>query len=864
MTAPAATGRLDSCGCCENGVHVPGISNPPGHSSIGYRIGTHSTFLARMLAALPGGPYPQDLGNPDRPRPLESLTTRSQDDPSIALLDAWATVADVLTFYQERIANEGFLRTSTELRSILELARSIGYELQPGVAAGAYLTFTVETAVGSPESALVRTGTKVRSVPGQDERPQTFETIAPIEARAEWNAMRPGRTVPQQIKPGLKEVLLTGVSTGLQQGDGILIVGKERADAPGSERWDFRIVRDVRPVPAADPSDPSDTGYTVVSWDIGLGEDRTPGVSPSQEDPRVYALRRRASLFGHNAPDWRTMPGDVKLAFDSSWNTKDPDLRKTQWPDFELPSAGDPIVDLDAYYPKILRTSWVVLNGPTYTELYRVTDVEPSSRTDYGISAKTTRIHFDAHEHLSWFGLRSTVVHAESEELPMAELPTTAPVGGRTVIVKPAVTAPSVGQFLAFTGRPAGSPIDADRVTEVAIVELVTPGTGQTTLRLSKDLVNVFDPSDLRICANVAAATHGESVDVEVLGSGNGTATFQRFALKKPPLTFVPASTPSGAVSTLTVRVNGLAWSETPTLYGLGPHDERYVLRVDDSQRAAVIFGDGLSGSRLPTGQENVIATYRSGLGPDGNVKADALTLLQTRPLGIRGVTNPLRAEGGTAPESLDDARSNAPLTVLTLDRVVSLQDYEDFARAFAGIAKAQATSIWTGQRSTVHVTVAGPDGAVLSRESLPRTNLRAAIDQVRDPGVQLVIDSHRLRRFLVQAQVLADERRESAVVFEAVIDALRAEFAFDRRGFAQPVTSAEVFAAIQRVEGVVASNVTGLYAFDPAAPPPPNFDAPRLDVLGAERASLGPAGYAGSELLLIDPNRISVETMPR
>ena len=66
-TAPTSAGRLDSCGCCDSGIHVPTISNPPGHSSIGYRIGTHGSFLARMLAALPGAPYPQDLGDPDRP-----------------------------------------------------------------------------------------------------------------------------------------------------------------------------------------------------------------------------------------------------------------------------------------------------------------------------------------------------------------------------------------------------------------------------------------------------------------------------------------------------------------------------------------------------------------------------------------------------------------------------------------------------------------------------------------------------------------------------------------------------------------------------------------------------------------------------
>src|SRR5207244_12741759 len=75
---------------------------------------------------------------------LKSLMRREDDDFSIALLDAWASLADVLTFYQERIANEAFLRTATERNSILQLARLIGYRLRPGVAASVYLAFMLE------------------------------------------------------------------------------------------------------------------------------------------------------------------------------------------------------------------------------------------------------------------------------------------------------------------------------------------------------------------------------------------------------------------------------------------------------------------------------------------------------------------------------------------------------------------------------------------------------------------------------------------------------------------------------------------------------------------------------------------------
>ena len=80
-----------------------------------------------------------------------------------------------------------------------------------------------------------------------------------------------------------------------------------------------------------------------------------------------------------------------------------------------------------------------------------------------------------------------------------------------------------------------------------------------------------------------------------------------------------------------------------------------------------------MTGARLPSGQENVRAKYRKGIGLEGLVKAGQLSMLLTRPLGVKGVINPLDAGGAQDPEQIDDARANAPLKVLTLERVVSL-----------------------------------------------------------------------------------------------------------------------------------------------------------------------------------------------
>ena len=104
-----------------------------------------------------------------------------------------------------------------------------------------------------------------------------------------------------------------------------------------------------------------------------------------------------------------------------------------------------------------------------------------------------------------------------------------------------------------------------------------------------------------------------------------------------------------------------------------------------------MLFGDGVHGARLPTGAANVTAAYRVGLGAAGNVPAGQISQPQTRPQGVQGVTNPLPSSGGADPTPWRRARANAPLAVMALDRVVSVQDYQDFARAWPASARPAA-----------------------------------------------------------------------------------------------------------------------------------------------------------------------------
>jgi hypothetical protein len=219
-----------TCGCCEGTQALTPVSeiNRPGLSALTYRAGTHGSFLETMLARLATmtvnapGSSGQASGSY---APLLGLTTRDPGDPAIALLDCWATVADVLTFYQERIANEGYLRTATERLSLLQLARLIGYTLRPGVASSVYLAYTLDANQTAPVD--IPAGSQSQSIPGPGELPQTFETSNDLTARTEWNNLQPRMTQPQIITSsnGLlntQTVYFQGTTTNLNPGDGLL------------------------------------------------------------------------------------------------------------------------------------------------------------------------------------------------------------------------------------------------------------------------------------------------------------------------------------------------------------------------------------------------------------------------------------------------------------------------------------------------------------------------------------------------------------------------------------------------------------------------------------------------------------------
>jgi hypothetical protein len=879
-----------ACGCCSGiSVQTPqGETNLPSLPSIVYRTGTWATFKESMLARLSSADYPA----------LSPLKTRDDDDLTIALIDATSVVLDILTFYQERLANESYLRTAVQLPSLVELSRLIGYQPAPGVAAAAYLAFSLKVASGSPSdpttpAITIPKGTQVQSVPAQGQPPQTFETSADILAKADWNAL-PVQTAVPWTPPGSNGVYLSGTATQLQLGDSLLILGADRenwnsSSANPSEQWDVAAVNQILIDTARN--------LTFVAWDKRLSHGSGDGTSgdPSQwKTAKIFAFRQKATPFGSNAPS-------PNLFVSARHNTKTslPDLINDTpfpwlWKSFQI--ADSDHVDLNSTYPKIVVGSWFALTLEGLAQLYKVKTATAISRADFGLSAKVTELSADYEDpNIGAFALQFTEIWAQSDELSVAQQPLDYPLYGTLLDladVRPdlagvqAVALSGNSQKLSVNGNispalsftpddgtapltlkpgdlvtvidPGPLPVNSDGsipnwptatqvlrlrvadasgrtgtlnaalsdfalapsakndpvVQEYALVSsqsVVNDPFPHTRILLQSNLLKCYNRTTATVNANVGLATNGASTS-EIMGNGSAATPNQKFTLKQSPLTFVQsAATPTGRLSTLQVRANGVAWTEVPSLYQQAPTGQVFATLNQPGGVTSVLFGDGAEGATLPTGQNNIMATYRTGSGVAGNVAAGSITTLVDRPVGVSGVINPQTATGGQDAQSVDDIRANAPLSVLTLGRAVSITDYQNYASSFAGIAKAYAIWIPSGPGRGVFLTVAAAGGVALSTGNPTLGYLVASLHNYGNPLIPINAQSFLETLFSLEADLRYDPAYDPTAVAAAVRASLTQNYSFAARSFGQGVSADEVAAFIQAIPGVVAVNVNKL-----------------------------------------------------
>jgi len=427
-------------------------------------------------------------------------------------------------------------------------------------------------------------------------------------------------------------------------------------------------------------------------------------------------------------------------------------------------------------------------------------------------------------------------------------------------IIDPATTKPFPNNTIPASRFGNGGSSNAPAAFAWRLASLASgEDTLHTTLVLANNLAYEYDSSTVTIYGNVAKATNGQTQG-EVLGDGNASTPLQQFPLHQSPLTYLPAPTPSGAQSTLVVSVNEVEWQEADNLFVLGPKDREYITQTDDSENTTVLTGNGEHGLRVPSGTGNVKAVYRSGTGQAGNVDAQQISQLATQPLGVKSVINPLPAAGGADGDTVAQARRNVPIGLIALDRLVSVQDYSDFARNFAGIGKASSKRLTNGRQLIVHLTIAGKDDIPIDPTTDLYQALVLALAQAGDPNQSVQIELRRLKVLVIAAGVKVQPDYTWESVALNLRTALTDLYSFDNRDLGQSAFLSEAVTTMQAVAGV---QYVDIQKFDSVSE---SVTAAQLTSLAntlglnpfvqAELANVDPVlGIVPAELVILTPN---------
>lgn len=305
--------------------------------------------------------------------------------------------------------------------------------------------------------------------------------------------------------------------------------------------------------------------------------------------------------------------------------------------------------------------------------------------------------------------------------------------------------------------------------------------------------------------------TRGQTVHREVIGSGDTTQTWQSFRLAKSPLTYVadPFS-PGGRRPEIEVFVNGIKWRRAQSFYKATPTDEIYVIRHDADHQTFIQFGDGDLGKRLPTGTNNIVATYRFGVG--GNVEANTITKL-VRPIkGVKSVYNPLPATGGEDLPTEQEAREKAIQSTRVLGKLVSLVDFEVEAARYGGVIKAKAEWAWDSREDSAVVKVS----IITADAGDPSAELRAYLMNMAEPDVRVQVHkaTKELRELTIDVELDPDYLPEEvqAAVDARLFDELEGLLAPRNARIGGFLHRSEIYAAIHEIEGVL--SVRGVLIF--------------------------------------------------
>ncbi len=326
------------------------------------------------------------------------------------------------------------------------------------------------------------------------------------------------------------------------------------------------------------------------------------------------------------------------------------------------------------------------------------------------------------------------------------------------------------------------------------------------------------------IRANVVEAGHGEKQPERVLGSGIADQSNQEFVFANKNVSFVADSTmDSGVRAAIDVKVDGRIWEQVATLNDSRSTDAHYSVRMTEEGYIRICFGDGEHGRRLPSGTSNVRIVWRKGTGLTGYVEASGLEKPVKPHRLLEFVRQPIATSGSGDMENESSLRENAPASLLTLERAVSITDFKNLAASYSSVAQANAftATALKARHDSVEVVVVPADSSDLSDDL--KGKLEEYLANRSMPGIEVQVSGFEGVTLALDITVRGKkEEYDPEIVKANAKSALLEAFSLENRRLGQPLYRSELYEIVEAVEGVENSTceITEVNAPDVIAAP--------------------------------------------
>lgn len=776
MTAPI-------CPC--DGATIAAPTNLPQLPHIAYRVGAYAGFCTAALTPLPGEQALSADGAP-------VWRTDGAGDLAVMIAEWFAYVADILTFYNERIANQDYLRTADLPESVNHLIALLGYRPRPAIGA----TGVLAALVTAGQSAVLPKGLQFQSKPTPGQTPQIFELsadtpiglpdqipaapppalLAKLSVASSWQSYKSGYGPGMAHGPGSSGHPIKVEQTPVEGSYNLLLSGAVTAIDPGA----LLLLRPRDPS-VGDPLVATVSSATVAPV-AGGGQQTSLNLALSDTPPNgLTAAQAALEKANQNAGLWSFFPGAVSGSTVHLASLVR-QIRPGAWLLFTAPSLTPALVKVKSTSETIWDATGSTTKAPDTPKdaahpvpiPHTVLTLESALSSAWNNAAYSVTVLFD------WIsaGMLLNQPYGPWSGKPAALIATSAQAFPDSLDL-PILLQDSSGTGIQATGSSAGD------------ASLLLGGLPSPAPALQPPFV---------VLPNLLPVTRGKTVPNEVLGSGDATNPAQSFKLSQSPVTYLQQG--AAWASTIRLTVNGQPWTEVRSFYGQLPGATVFVTYEDDGGSTHVQFGDGVNGARLPTGVNNVVATYRVGAGAASPPAGKLSVISQSYP-GLRAVLNPVAVGGGADADPPDQIRRNAPRSVLAFGRAVSVFDYEAIAAEAPGVTRARAVWAWDDARQRALVTVyVGDDGAAV-------TSAQAVLSASGDPNRPVKVTQATpipvtLTLSLVTTPGM-DFTAIAAAVTSALTDTETGLFGSWQLAIGQPLFDSQIEAAVLAVPGAVA-----------------------------------------------------------